>query len=482
MSITRWKRPVDGNFATGSHWRGGDPPQVDDRAELTAQGAAYEVKVTQTARVKSIELLSNATLAILGEGNQIVSLTVSDGTGPDGANAGAIEVRGRAIFAVAGAFDNIGSIALDSLAGDRLYRGATRLEIKKDTTLTGGGVITLAGNSMIRGHGVTLVNVDNTISGQGTIGEMFEVRQGLDIVNGAAGVIDSTGGGLSIGGLLNGSFSSLKNDGLIESTGGSLEIANTTLSGTGTILAGGNKDVGVGGCFVTGQALIADAGGSFQFEGGRAQLRSLMIGAGSSCYVLSNEITVTGAFSNNGQLFVNYGSTFTADQPVTGAGSVEISQGSVDFAAEFIQDVKFDVPQGSGQTLELGRSQTYAGSITGLTVATTLALDDIGFVSAGEATFSGTGSSGVLTVTDGSETARINLIGDYSTSTFVASSNGHGGVLIVEAAAQNNARLHAFNTAVASLADHGADSRLVLGQLRGGAQPTLVAPRATLFE
>ncbi|MEO8926002.1 MAG: hypothetical protein ABI306_02455, partial [Caulobacteraceae bacterium] len=45
-------------------------------------------------------------------------------------------------------------------------------------------------------------------------------------------------------------------------------------------------------------------------------------------------------------------------------------------------------------------------------------------------TFSGTATSGTLTVTDGTHTAHITLIGDYRSSTFTASSDGHGGVTI----------------------------------------------------
>ena len=47
-----------------------------------------------------------------------------------------------------------------------------------------------------------------------------------------------------------------------------------------------------------------------------------------------------------------------------------------------------------------------------------------------KATYSGTTSSGTLTVTDGTHTAHIKLTGDYTASTFVAAGDGHGGTLI----------------------------------------------------
>ena len=62
---------------------------------------------------------------------------------------------------------------------------------------------------------------------------------------------------------------------------------------------------------------------------------------------------------------------------------------------------------------------------------TSLDLADIGFAHTGQATFSGTSSSGVLTVADGTHTAHIRLNGDYLGSTFTASSDGHGGTIVV---------------------------------------------------
>ena len=56
-----------------------------------------------------------------------------------------------------------------------------------------------------------------------------------------------------------------------------------------------------------------------------------------------------------------------------------------------------------------------------------LDLGDIGFVSAAEATFSGTASGGTLTVTDGAHVSHVLLAGNYTQTGFVAASDGHGG-------------------------------------------------------
>ena len=50
-------------------------------------------------------------------------------------------------------------------------------------------------------------------------------------------------------------------------------------------------------------------------------------------------------------------------------------------------------------------------------------------------TYSGTASGGILTVTDGSHTANVALLGNYMASTFVTSSDGHGGTNVVNPSA-----------------------------------------------
>ncbi len=90
-------------------------------------------------------------------------------------------------------------------------------------------------------------------------------------------------------------------------------------------------------------------------------------------------------------------------------------------------------PPASTGTLELAHSLTYAGAISGFSKTGTNFLDlaDIAFISGTtKATFSGTTTSGVLTVTDGTHTSKITLTGNYTTSTFVVATDGHGGTLI----------------------------------------------------
>ena len=86
--------------------------------------------------------------------------------------------------------------------------------------------------------------------------------------------------------------------------------------------------------------------------------------------------------------------------------------------------------------LELEDSVAYTGKVVGLSNTGTNSLDlrDITFTSGvTKATYSGTTASGTLTVTDGTHTAHIQLIGNYTTAgAFVLSSDTFGGTSIVD--------------------------------------------------
>jgi hypothetical protein len=68
----------------------------------------------------------------------------------------------------------------------------------------------------------------------------------------------------------------------------------------------------------------------------------------------------------------------------------------------------------------------------------TLDLRDINFATIQTPRFTDTSSGGTLTVTDGTHTANIALLGNYMASTFIASSDGHGGTSVIDPPSNNN--------------------------------------------
>jgi hypothetical protein len=85
--------------------------------------------------------------------------------------------------------------------------------------------------------------------------------------------------------------------------------------------------------------------------------------------------------------------------------------------------------------LELLNSSGFAGTVAGMTGQDTIDFADIDPTLVQQPTYSGTASGGTLTVTDGSHTANIALLGNYIASTFVTSSDGHGGTSVVDPSA-----------------------------------------------
>ncbi len=514
------------------------------------------------------------------------------------AAGGVITLFNGSTATVDGALANAGMIALTS-TGTK-----TSLIFDKATTLTGGGTVSLGdnANNIVQGtsKSVVLTNVDNTISGSGSLG-----NGRLTLINQAAGVIDATGVAALI---LDAKNATLVNAGLIEATGaGGLNIKKTTIdngstgiilagvgakvrlqgadiiggtlksSGSGKIVTGSGVNildgltstlnnqatvsisdntaltlqgaivntgqislsasakhadliVGAAGATLTGggSVILGDnAGNRFFGASGTASLTNvdntisgagllgmgtlvlvnqaagvinasgtlaLTIDTGANTITNAGLIEATGsgggviqsAVKNTGMLAAA-GGDLTVNGAVTGNGSATINGATLDLGSSFTENVTFT---GTSGVLELAQSQTYAGKVTGfsLTGGTSLDLRDIAFVSAGEATFSGNKTSGVLTVTDGTHTAHITLIGNYTGSTFVASSDGQGGVSIVDPQSGGGAAPaalspiasasgHQFIAAMAGLGGGSGGPLSMWFETRHTAPMSLVAPK-----
>jgi len=199
---------------------------------------------------------------------------------------------------------------------------------------------------------------------------------------------------------------------------------------------------------------------------GRVVNAGLIETSGSGILTINAVLANTGVLSVSGGLLRVIGAT-------SGTGHALINGGTLDFLAKSNQGVTFT---GKGSTLELGQAQSFTGKITGFAVATTLLdLDNIQFVSPSEATFSGGRKSGVLTISDGKTTAHVTLEGNYQTATFIAASDGHGGVIVQQSAPPLGPL--AFIAAMAGLGNHLAGGLVHADQTSWVRQPTLANPR-----
>jgi len=345
----------------------------------TNLNAGTNLTVADVTISGAAKVTANASLAYAGKWTQSAGvLTVAAGdamtfTGPANSFAGSLAGAGTVAF-TAGA---------DTLAGTILTAahvnaaGATvtlsgAIANASVVTVSGGQVVVAAGGAGLTGTGHVLIS-DSAAN---------------RIIGATAAATLSVGQLLEGAGKLGGGLMTLDNlaAGIIESAGANALIIDT---GANTITnAGLIEAVGTGG------------------------------------------LTINSAINNSGRLYAF--STMTVTGAVTGSGFGEVVNGTLRFAATstFNQNVTF--ASGSKGTLELAHGQTYAGRISGLstTGANFLDLDDIAFGVTTTTKYAGTSAGGVLTVTDGAHTASIKLIGDYTASTFVAATDGHGGTLI----------------------------------------------------
>jgi hypothetical protein len=348
-------------------------------------------------------------------GGQVVASGGSTMSGVAVTNQGLFSVVEADTLSANGSITNGGTL---SLAGTST---GAHLLATGALTLGGGGKVLLGEGGSIDAAAAanTITNVDNLITGDGELG-----GGATKLVNQAAGVIDETG------------------------TAGLL-IDAAKLTNAGLISADGAGDISVLSAVTNSGTLRAGAGGM---------------------------LSLTAAVTNTGVLEAN-GGTLIAYKAVSGTGSAVITGGTLDFVRVFDEAVAFT---GSTGQLDLGNSQGYTATITGFsaTGGTSLDLHDIHFVSAGEATFSGTAAGGTLTVSDGTHTAHIALAGDYLGSSFTASKDGHGGVIVTASAAMAPSA-QAF---VAAMAGIGGGSAAAIHSPQGAAAgaPALVAlPRPT---
>ena len=223
--------------------------------------------------------------------------------------------------------NNQGQIAVNSTTNltDLIWNGST--------TLQGGGQVILsdAANNRVFSFtaGSVLTNVDNTISGAGTV---FQ-NSGLSIVNQAAGVIDATGANALILQSIN-----ITNDGVMQGSGtGGLRLGSgANIVGSGTIRANDGSHVDLtNGTVIAGQTLVSTGSGRVQTTTSGATLDSrtsqVHVAAGSTLHVNNaTNLTLRGTLDNAGTLSLESSGNLTdllidGDVALTGGGKLSLS-------------------------------------------------------------------------------------------------------------------------------------------------------------
>ncbi|WP_328824722.1 beta strand repeat-containing protein [Mesorhizobium neociceri] len=219
-------------------------------------------------------------------------------------NAGTMTIGDGAMLPLTGTINNSGLISLDSAGSDTLLQ-----VIQHGVTLQGGGQILLSDSAtnIISGTGpdVTLVNVDNTISGAGQLGGgMLSLDNlGTIIATGSQALVIDTGGSVVVNsGTLEATGSGgltitggLANSGMLWANGGNIAI-NGQVTGDGDATIGNLSKLEFGGASSTDITFAHDAAGtlqlddSFDFSGSiagitnddKVNLEDILFGTGTS--------------------------------------------------------------------------------------------------------------------------------------------------------------------------------------------------------
>ncbi|MDG4889253.1 VCBS domain-containing protein, partial [Mesorhizobium sp. WSM4887] len=147
-------------------------------------------------------------------------------------NAGTMTIGDGALLPLSGTVNNSGIIALNSTGAETLLQ-----IIQHGVTLEGGGQVVLSDSAanVISGTGpdVTLVNVDNTISGAGQLGDgMLGLdNRGIIIASGSNPLVIDTGGSV------------VTNSGTLEATGSGGLVVAGGLANSGMLSANGGNIV-----------------------------------------------------------------------------------------------------------------------------------------------------------------------------------------------------------------------------------------------
>lgn len=364
-------------------------------------------------------VLASSDATILIAGGTISGATLST------TNAGVIETNGSAEFD--------GATAAVRNTGRLLVGGIVALRLKG--SIVNSGEIDLNGKYLNSVKSIALDNTNVTLSGGGAVN------------------LGNTGQNMVMG----------------ETPMDTLVNVDNTIAGSGHLGDGQmglvNESAGV---------IVADKAASLLIDTGGGAI----VNAGAIEATGVGVAVVAGAISNTGVLAVD-GGALTVEGDVSGAGSADIGGGVLSFGSAFAENVAFTGGRG---TLSLTQSQTYSGTVSGFAVdgSSLLDLRDIAFTGADEASYSGTTSGGVLTLSDGTHTANITLAGDFLGTTFVGSSDGHGGTDII---AQNTkggpAEVDAFVSAIAGFGAPSGQAVHFHEALTARAY-TLIAPRAAM--
>ncbi|HZQ70409.1 MAG TPA: hypothetical protein VFA68_17915 [Terriglobales bacterium] len=271
-------------------------------------------------------------------------------------------------------------------------------------TLSGAGTITLnSANAAINGSGATLMNVDNTISGQGSLGQGT-----INIVN--QKTISASGGTLSVQGATNG----ITNSGTMQAlTGATLQVQGKVVNNLGQITAAGGTVLLNGGS-IAGGTLSTSGAGTFLSVGGTLDgSNSIPNNTGLFTVSNGNVLNLLGVISNTGTIALDPSGgclAVSGSVSLTGNGKVTMNPNNCFLGSAGSHFTNQSTIQGAGN---IGGPGPMGITNSGTLIANqasplTITPDSTGFTAS---------ANGVITVMPGSTLNIAGLFTNYSGTT-----------------------------------------------------------------
>ncbi|MGY8706809.1 hypothetical protein RAD16_13805 [Bradyrhizobium sp. 18BD] len=416
--------------------------KVESGAVVVLEGAADGMVVAAGAAQAVFGRASNSVIA----GNQYIQI----GGSADGTTivaGGEQDILGGGIAsntAVDGGTQNVFGVAIETTIANGGMQHVHNNAFS--TTVNAGGEQNVyiegsATGSTINAGGIQIdwgFTIVTTISGgaQYVFGSasLTTINSGLQAVESGGTASDTTIhgggqdvylGGTAINTTMDGGIQSVNGGTVVQTTisNGALQVLHGSASMT-TVNAGGQQSVYADGVAA---GTTVNAGG-VQVDWGAA---SATIVNGGVQFVYGS---ATGTTVLSGTQYVQSGGS--ADDTTIGSGGLAFVH-----AGGTIDDVIFAGPNAS---LVLAQASAFTGTISGWQDHDSIDLGDILFsdgVTSLAYAANGDNSGGTLTVSDGTHTASLSLLGQYSAADFALSSDGHGGSLITDPAVVQQAQL-----------------------------------------
>jgi len=280
----------------------------------------------------------------------------------------------------------------------------------KQPVMTNAGTLTI-GDGAIMPFGGIMQNTGTIALGSTGAGTQLEVLvESLTLQGGGHVTLSDNDNNVIFGGTAAATLDNVDNT---ISGAGQSGAGQMTLVNAGIITADGNH------------ALIIDTGNHVVDNSGTLEA------TGSGGLIVESEV------SNTGSLWAN-GGDVTIHGDVTGHGSASVSgHGAIEFGAASDANVGF-ASDASG-TLTLDHATSFTGTLTGLSADDTLHFGDIAFSASTQVSYTANaaGTAGSLVVTDGTHTAQMTLVGQYSATDFQLAAGQSGSAEVVNTAADN---------------------------------------------